>query len=124
MWSLKFDWDDEVSENVTEKWQTFRLNLHHINQITIPRHVLCKEYKNVELHGFCDASQDTYGAHVYTRCTKNLGEVTTKLFRSKGKLASLRSISIPRLRLCGALVLVRRIDKIRTSITINANYYY
>ena len=59
------------------------------------------------LHGFSDASEDAYAAVVYLRIVGSDGKVHISLVTSKTKVAPIKRLSIPRLELCGALLLSR-----------------
>lgn len=61
----------------------------------------------VELHGFSDASSRAYAAAVYLRCTDGVGKVHVHLMVAKTKVAPVKQVSIPRLELCGALLVAR-----------------
>jgi hypothetical protein len=65
----------------------------------------------IQLHGFCDSSEKTYGECLYLGSLNQQGEVTTKLLYSKSKLAPVKKIALPRLELCGALLLVQLMQK-------------
>ncbi|KAI5708005.1 hypothetical protein M8J77_014484 [Diaphorina citri] len=52
-----------------------------------------------------DSSEQAYGGVVYCRTTLSSGQVFVHLVCSKSRVAPLRSTSLPRLELCGALLL-------------------
>ena len=75
----------------------------------IPRALLQeqKPVRETALHVFCDASQNAYGACAYLRRAFIDGTVECSLVAGKGRVAPLKSQSICRLELMGALVAVR-----------------
>ena len=76
--------------------------------------VTCKTLEHVEIHGFCDAFGEAYVAVAYLRSTST-GETHISLIMAKMKVAPIRRQSIPRLELCGALILskiLKRLGKI------------
>ncbi|KAJ8718552.1 hypothetical protein PYW08_002789 [Mythimna loreyi] len=76
--------------------------------IRIPRWMR-HEDKNVvtELHGFSDASKLAYAAVVYFRVVDQEGNVHISLVTAKTKVAPIKQVSIPRLELCGAVLLTK-----------------
>ncbi len=67
-----------------------------------------------QLHGYCDASQEAYGAVVYLRSLHQDSTVTVSLVTSKTKVAPLNGSTIPRLELSGALLLARLVQQTGT----------
>lgn len=65
LWQLKMDWDTAVSETFQMIWSFYYQQLHLINQMTIPRHAIVHNPNDIQLHGFCYASQTAYGACIY-----------------------------------------------------------
>lgn len=61
----KLGWDESVPMEIFTSWKTFCQHLNGINELQIPRQVTIPEYKQTELHGFCDASEQAYGACVF-----------------------------------------------------------
>ena len=59
------------------------------------------------LHKFVDASQDAYGAVVYSRVVYESGSVSTRLVAAKSRVAPLATTSIPHLELLASLLGLR-----------------
>ncbi|XP_055840517.1 uncharacterized protein LOC129908191 [Episyrphus balteatus] len=73
----------------------------------------------IELHGFCDASMKAYGAAVYVRVLDSNGNIHVNLILSKARVApSKRTITLPRLELCGAVVLAQLLQYIKEVLAI------
>ncbi|XP_066152184.1 uncharacterized protein [Euwallacea fornicatus] len=68
-----------------------------------------------ELHGFFDASEEAYGGAVYIRSIDRNGDITVRLLCVNSRVSPLKSLTIPRLELCGALVMAKLISKSRES---------
>ncbi|XP_018307115.1 uncharacterized protein [Mycetomoellerius zeteki] len=76
------------------------------------------------MHGFSDASTKAYAAVVYVRVETNSGEVTTALLISKTRVAPTKQLTVPRLELCGALLLARLISKLQSLSAFNGCNVY
>lgn len=100
------------------KWQNFLMNYSDIEKIRIPRWVQFTPECEVELHGFCDASEKAYAASIYLRTVTPMGEVNIHLLTAKSKVALLKTISIPRLELCGAVLLAETIESVMQVLPI------
>ncbi|XP_052857991.1 uncharacterized protein LOC128265818 [Drosophila gunungcola] len=79
----------------------------------MPRFIDNKE-NHIELHGFSDASIKAYSAVVYSRLVRANGTVSVSLIAGKTRVAPLKQQLLPRLKLCGALLLSRLISSINT----------
>ncbi|XP_011882885.1 PREDICTED: uncharacterized protein LOC105570364 [Vollenhovia emeryi] len=123
LWKLNVGWDDKIPTDLLAEWSSYQERLHAMEEIQMPRQVVSKEAKQVEMHGFCDASQSAYGACLYLCSTDTEGNRTTRLLIAKSRIAPLKVISIPRLELCGAVLLARLAFKVRKIITLPISRY-
>jgi len=100
--------------------------LRCLNNLEIPRKIVVEEARSIELHGFSDASQQAYGACIYLRSSSNADEFKVHLIASKSRVSPVKSLSIPRLELCGALLLAQLSDKLKKclNLQINATHYW
>ncbi|KAK9745989.1 Pao retrotransposon peptidase [Popillia japonica] len=122
IWQLKTSWDETVPTEISKKWITFMNDLHHIKQLHIPRKITdFNSYETIEIHGFCDASELAYGACIYIRTTNVNGTHSSHLLCSKSRVAPLKKVSLPRLELCGAVLLSQLVQKVKTSFKIKFN---
>ncbi|XP_025405027.1 uncharacterized protein LOC112679449 [Sipha flava] len=109
LWSSKLNWDTPLSPDLQTKWTNFYQSLQSLEQLSIPRRVPFDNVTSVQLHGFCDASQNAFGACVYFR---SLITSQCHLYCSKSRVAPLKPATIPRLELCGALLLAELITMV------------
>ena len=102
---MKYGWDDELKEANLRELREWRKEAEKLDEVRIPRALPQGQKPILEttLHVFCDASQDAYGACAYLRRLFTDGTVDA----GKGRVAPLKSQSVCRLELMGALVAVR-----------------
>lgn len=118
IWSEQTGWDEPVSDDILKDWRIFQASLTSINSISIPRWINYSPNCRVEFHGFCDASEKAYAACVYIRFSYP-NKVESHLICSKTKVAPIKTLSIPRLELCGALLLAELIDNIVPNLEVS-----
>ncbi|GFY28590.1 DUF1758 domain-containing protein [Trichonephila clavipes] len=104
LWLLKLDWDSPLPEALATKWKTFQKEFEQVCSIHIPRWIHTTS-QQITLHGFCDASELAY-ASVKMQPQAD-GNTKVTLLVAKSRVAPLKSVSIPRLELNGALLLAR-----------------
>ncbi|CAL1671850.1 unnamed protein product [Lasius platythorax] len=109
LWMAGLDWDEPLPDQLQSSWTKFTDTLPELNTLSIPRFAHFYGAESVELHGFSDASCRAYAAAVYLRSTSSSGVIFTHLLVAKTKVAPVKQISIPRLELCGALLLAKLI---------------
>ncbi|XP_059224813.1 uncharacterized protein LOC131997647 [Stomoxys calcitrans] len=107
LWIDGTDWDEKVKPHSLEKWFAFLGNFSKIPEIRIPRWIGYRPQKVIQIHGFCDASEKAYCACLYIRVVEAEDRISCQLLVSKSKVAPLKTISLPRLELCGAVLLAR-----------------
>ncbi|XP_043477349.1 uncharacterized protein LOC122508206 [Leptopilina heterotoma] len=118
LWRSQLGWDDGVPENIRKMWVDYHAQLPVLNGWSIDRHMLMPEATNIQLHGFSDASMKAYGACIYLRvATKE--EIKTTLVCAKSRVAPIKAVTLPRLELCGALLLARLYRMVGTAIDLN-----
>ncbi|XP_070075760.1 uncharacterized protein [Drosophila takahashii] len=104
IWLQELGWDDNLPDEMSHRWQVFLQSYSDLDQIRIPRWVGYQPQVKIELHGFCDASQKAYGAALYVRVEVGQ-QILTNLLTAKTRVAPVKTVSLPRLELCGALLL-------------------
>lgn len=108
LWTAGLDWDDKLPEELLREWERYREELSRLVNFHIPRWMQTTTSDvQVELQGFCDASSAAYAAVVYIRCIAADGKVETHLVTAKTKVAPIKQVSIPRLELCGAVLVAK-----------------
>ncbi|XP_055622863.1 uncharacterized protein LOC129766365 [Toxorhynchites rutilus septentrionalis] len=130
LWMLKdendenLNWDHPVPSTVGETWRCYHRQLPLLNEIRIERCVIIPDAILVEIHCFSDASEKAYGACVYIKSMDSSGTIRVRLLSSKSRIAPMKTQSIPRLELCGALLAVLLYEKIRDSTRIAAQTFF
>lgn len=113
LWACKKGWDEPISESLHNSWKEIRQELAKVSEISVPRYIFTDTEKvDVQIHGFSDASTSAYAAALYVRTVGTDNKVNVKLWCAKTKLAPLKTISISRLELCGALLLATLLDAV------------
>lgn len=117
LWKSGAHWDESVPQATYTRWSTLKSQLLELNRLTVPRQIkFGSSQRDVQIHGFCDASQNAYGACVYIRSRLKPDEYRSELLCSKSRIAPLKAVSLPRLELCAALLLARLVEKIQSAI--------
>ncbi|XP_036344786.1 uncharacterized protein LOC118754023 [Rhagoletis pomonella] len=108
MWRDKLEWDESLPQSLNTAWSVFCSGFADIQHLSFPRYVL-QPGAITEIHAFCDASREAYGACVYTRSAKD-SKVQVHLLCSKARVAPLKTITVPKLELCAATLLAQLMD--------------
>lgn len=120
LWEKQLAWDQPLPEEDQARWLDFRCQLKKINHVEISRCIIPNpRYSSIFLLGFCDASMAAYGACVYVHCVDVENRPSTTLLCSKSRVAPLKTITIPRLELCSAVLLAQLMSKVKAAMEIN-----
>lgn len=114
----KIGWDEELKGDLLTRFQSTVSEIKFLHSVQVPRcyfNVYTKP-RQIELHGFSDASRRAYAAAVYIRSVYDGGSVQVQLVASKSRVAPIKEQSIPRLELLGAVILARLCSKIKATI--------
>lgn len=115
--SLKLNWDEAVPISVYTAWKQFTNEILLLKNIALPRAVRQVDAKKeVELHAFCDGSEKAYGAAIYIRTKNKSGQYTTTLMCAKNRVTPQKTMTIPRIELCGALLAARLLTTAKASM--------
>ncbi|KAG1669999.1 hypothetical protein GQR58_017185 [Nymphon striatum] len=124
----KLSWDETIPRDIELSWKSWLDDVEEVKQLKIARcfkPMLCAEGV-VELHHFCDSSSEAYGSCSYLRCIDKTGRISVHLIMSKCRVAPIRSPTLPRLELQGA-VLAAKLDgllKEKLDIVIDESYFW
>ncbi|XP_072400953.1 uncharacterized protein [Diabrotica undecimpunctata] len=118
LWQLKLNWDESLPLDLHTAWNQFRESIADLEKTHISRQVLCSNPINRQLHCFSDASESAYGAALYIRSLDQGGSCLVHLLCAKSRVAPLKTISLPRLELCGALLAAKLASAVIATIGV------
>lgn len=110
LWTKGTQWDDPLPPELESRWSQFTQELALVDQIQIPRYMNTTSCSQLQLHGFCDASETGFCATVYLRVTNSSNSTSIHLLMAKSRVAPLKRVVLPRLELCGAHMLSKLLD--------------
>ncbi|XP_054723428.1 uncharacterized protein LOC129233424 [Uloborus diversus] len=117
LWKCQLSWDDPVPPELKERWINYSNDISQLEPVTVPRRVLLHEASNNELYCFCDGSEKAYAAVIYLK-SSDTSSHQVSLLTSKTRVSPLKTISIPRLELCSAVLLVHLLQIVLSSLHI------
>ncbi|XP_029163322.1 uncharacterized protein LOC114934776 [Nylanderia fulva] len=118
LWINKLDWDALLPSTLANQWITFVEELEDLKFINIPRWLGIKSDNQVQLHGFCDASNQAFAAVIYLRTVNLEDQINVCLIATKTKVAPLKRLTIPRLELSGAVLLTKLTTHVRDVLNL------
>lgn len=118
-WLEKIHWDDNVSDATRESWNQFCIDWRALNTMRIPRWIRhAPDTRELQIHAFSDASRAAYSCAVYARVTALSGVTYTTLLAAKTRVAPVKTLSIPRLELNGAVLQTELTNHVIQSMAI------
>ena len=126
LWERKIDWDERIPDELTKTWDVWKDELTMLTQHPIPRRLaqFSEPVISRQLHGFCDASTVAYGGVIYLLLLHTDTSVSVSLVTSKTRVAPLSGLTIPRLELCGALLLSKLLTAVAGDLDIPMDHLY
>ncbi|GFU28925.1 uncharacterized protein TNCV_470571 [Trichonephila clavipes] len=114
----KLSLDPEQNYNFATLTHENLKNIENISNIEIPRRILVAFPEVIEMHGFADASERCYGAAVYCKSKNLKSETLVRLITSKSRVAPIKSLTIPRLELCAAVLLAKLVKRVVAALQL------
>lgn len=109
--------DDKVDAKITEEWKKFQEQLSDVEEIQVPRWCHYEE-NDIDIHGFCDASERAHGAVVYSKVTTDSSTIRT-LLQAKAKVSPTKTkVTLARLELCATVPLLKLITKVTKALKV------
>ena len=129
----KISWDENLPTHILAQWGKWIDNLTQISNLKMPRYIFKgilfenEGPETIEIHTFCDASQQGYCTVIYLRVKDKLNNYHVRFFMSKSRVAPLKQLTLPRLELLGAILSVRLTEtalKFLSEFNISNVFYY
>lgn len=127
----KMKWEDTLPDDLQSSWESIVNNLAAIKNIEVPRYIGNKhketeEIVRYELHGYTDASMNSYATVVYLRV---IGKESTSVsfLMSKSRITPIEDkedLKIPRLELLALLIGSRLVKYINDHIELKLSKFY
>ena len=130
LWKLKVAWDESLPEDVVREYRSWESELSDVELIKInrsPFSSISGDY-NVQIHGFCDASESAYAAVCYLRIRTSTGATEVSYLMAKTRVSPLKPVSIARLELMAAHSLAKLaryvLEALKVQLTINETFLW
>ncbi|XP_075163011.1 uncharacterized protein LOC142235633 [Haematobia irritans] len=123
LWEEKANWDEPVPDHLMVKWSSFRDKLADIHALRIPRWIEFSPEANLQFHCFSDASEKAYCGVVYVRIVSS-DKICSHLLVAKTRVAPIKRLTIPKLELCGALLLAKLVKIATENLNFQPEIYF
>ena len=107
-----------MSQAMRKTWKRCCGELPILRGHLIPHSYFPKEVDgtSTQLQGFYDASEPAFARVVYIRTVNHNGFVHVSLVMVKTKVSPIKRLTIPRLELCGALIIAKLLSHVEKSL--------
>ena len=103
----KIEWDDDLPHSELQQWQKWLSVLPNIAKVRLKRCLFeSQDHHSEEMHVFCDANMDGYGAVAYMGY-KSENKIHCSFLMGKSRIKPLKAITIPRMELAAATVAIK-----------------
>ena len=123
IWRLGLGWDEILPHDLQLKLQLWINSIEVIKNFEINRcyfsGLSLNSVEGLEVHAFSDASEKGYGTCIYFRMPKSDNEFYVSFVMSRGKVAPIKRITLPRLELLGALLSTHLINFVKSALHLN-----
>lgn len=120
VWIAGSAWDAKVDDNIVRNWNKFVADLPQLEKIRIPRWLGTGGNAYIELHAFCDASNDAYACAFYIKTVDEQRTIRANLVMTRTRVAPLKRSTTPRLELCGAHLLAKSLAEVQSTHGVRA----
>ena len=118
-WELGLHWDEPINSIFTKRWKAWEHQMGHVGHIRYPRSVGSTFH---EIHIFCDASGEGYGAAAYVKT-----DLGVFLCYAKGKIVKSISQTIPTLEMEACVVgkkMVPKLLRVYPDVSVQNVHYH
>lgn len=122
LWLEGYGWDSLIENKLKTEWIDIRNDLKNVDKLKVQRwlNTITSEKENISLHGFSDASMHAIAAVVYSRVIYPDGTVKTSIVAARTKVAPVKTISLPRLELCGAVLVSKLLRHVSQAMRLTS----
>ena len=110
LWRMKRAWNQPLEGELLQRWLQWKDKLPLLASVKVPRCYFSRTYHEgatLQLRHFCDASEVGYGTATYLRIAYPDEKIECAFIIGKTRNAPIKTVSIPRLELQGALLAAR-----------------
>jgi len=120
LWIHQLALEDSLPDDLQRQWRSWTSNISYLNPHTIPHCTDCftEKIRHRSLHGFSDASSKAYECVIYVRIVLESTRTLTFLITAKSNVAPLKVQTIPKLELCGVLLLSNLLSRVSADLEI------
>lgn len=122
VWRVGSEWDEVLPSDLLHKFHVWLSDVDKFKSWHVQRcYFLGTPFKfltGMELHVFGDASEKGYGACAYLRVVDSSGTYRVSFVMSRGRVAPIKSISLPRLELLAGVMCARLVNFVKTALRL------